>query len=111
MASVTTLVTAIAGGFVIIKVCIIGHWFISLSNIVTVYDPGARLFLWIPAVGLSFQTTEMGATPPVKFKSILPSFSLLQEIGLTMGAIKNIGWSIVMVTFASHWFSSTIVII
>ena len=53
----------------------------------------------------------IGAIPPDKFKSIEASFASLQEIGLTMGSIKNMGCYIVIVTFASHRFSSIIVAI
>ena len=69
------------------------------------------MFLWTPALGSSLHKTVIGATPPVRFKSIEASFASLQEIGLTMGSIKNIGCSIVIVTFASHRFSSIIVAI
>ena len=58
----------------------------------------------MPALGSSLHKTVIGAIPPVKFKSIEASFASLQDIGLTIGAIKNMGCSIVMVTFASHRF-------
>ena len=64
-----------------------------------------------PALASSFQKTEIGEIPPDKFKSIAPSFSPLQEIGLTVGLIKKIGCSIETVTCSVQLFPSVTVAI
>ena len=64
-----------------------------LSVTVTLYIPGGKLFLTIPAEGSSNHDTVNGATPPTILIAIRPSSSPEHDIWSTSGSSVKIGAS------------------